>query len=302
PILHHAPLTVAGYLREALFKESTVVLTSATLQIAGSMDDTARAVGLIAEKKIPEFEDAATVEGDDDPWGENKIDWKALDVGSPFDYERQGILYCASHLPNPSQDGVAEEVFDELAELIDAAGGRSLCLFSSWRSVERAGEYLAIRFAGRQDRPLIVAQRGDPTPALVEKFKANPRAILLGTRSFWQGIDAPGATCTLVTIDRIPFPRPDEPVYAARSARADERGESGFNSVSIPRAGLLLAQGVGRLIRTMDDRGVAAVLDGRLANARYGSRLRKSLPEMYWTTDKASVLAALRRLDEQYSE
>ncbi|NBU85630.1 MAG: hypothetical protein EBS15_01230 [Actinobacteria bacterium] len=106
----------------------------------------------------------------------------------------------------------------------------------------------------------------------------------------------------MVTIDRIPFPRPDEPVYAARSARADERGESGFNSVSIPRAGLLLAQGVGRLIRTMDDRGVAAVLDGRLANARYGSRLRKSLPEMYWTTDKDSVLAALRRLDEQYGD
>lgn len=302
PILHHAPLTVSGYLRDALFKESTVVLTSATLQIAGSMDDTARAVGLIAEKKIPEFDDVAQDDVDDDPWGENQIDWQALDVGSPFDYQRQGILYCASHLPNPSQDGVAEEVFDELAELIDAAGGRSLCLFSSWRSVERAGEYLAIRFAGREDRPLIVAQRGDPTPALVEKFKANPRAILLGTRSFWQGIDAPGPTCTLVTIDRIPFPRPDEPVYAARSARADERGESGFNSVSIPRAGLLLAQGVGRLIRTMDDRGVAAVLDGRLANARYGPRLRKSLPEMYWTTDKASVLAALRRLDEQYGE
>ncbi|NBU85631.1 MAG: hypothetical protein EBS15_01235 [Actinobacteria bacterium] len=122
PMLHHAPLTVAGYLREALFKESTVVLTSATLQIAGSMDDTARAVGLIAEKKIPEFDDVAPAEdADDDPWGENKIDWQALDVGSPFDYQRQGILYCASHLPNPSQDGVAEEVFDELAELIDAA-------------------------------------------------------------------------------------------------------------------------------------------------------------------------------------
>ena len=299
PILHHAPLSVSGYLREALFKESTVVLTSATLQIAGTMDDTARAVGLIAEKNLPEFEDAAPDE--DDPWGENQIDWNSLDVGSPFDYQRQGILYCSAHLPSPSQDGVAEEVFDELADLITAAGGRSLCLFSSWRSVERAGEYLAIRLAGRSDIELIVAKRGDPTPALVEKFKANPQAVLLGTRSFWQGIDAPGATCTLVTIDRIPFPRPDEPVYAARSARADELGESGFNSVSIPRAALLLAQGVGRLIRTMDDRGVAAVLDSRLATARYGAKLRKSLPEMFWTTDKDSVVAALKRLDEQNS-
>ena len=147
PMLHHAPLSVSGYLREALFKESTVVLTSATLQIAGSMDDTARAVGLIAEKKIPEFDDVTLDETDSDPWGEEEINWRSLDVGSPFDYLRQGILYCASHLPNPSQDGVAEEVFDELAELIDAAGGRSLCLFSSWRSVERAGEYLGIRFA-----------------------------------------------------------------------------------------------------------------------------------------------------------
>ncbi|MBU6348122.1 MAG: ATP-dependent DNA helicase [Actinomycetales bacterium] len=296
PILHHAPLSVSGYLREALFAKSTVVLTSATLQVGGSMDDTARAVGLIAEKRIPEFEDTPAEE--DDPWGENEVNWSALDVGSPFDYPRQGILYCASHLQPPSQDGVAEEAFDELAELIEAAGGRSLCLFSAWRSVERAADYLRVRLASRPEIDLIVAQRGESTSTLVEKFKANPRAVLLGTRSFWQGIDAPGATCTLVAIDRIPFPRPDEPVYAARSARADELGQSGFNTVSIPRAGLLLAQGVGRLIRSMDDRGVAAVLDSRLANARYGQRLRKSLPPMYWTTDKSSVLSALRRLDE----
>ena len=300
PILHHAPLTVSGYLRDALFKNSTVILTSATLQVGGSMDDTARTVGLIAERKIPEFQDTAD-ELADDPWGEEQIDWQAIDVGSPFDYPRQGILYCASHLPRPGQDGVDESTFDELAELIEAAGGRSLCLFSSWRSVERASEYLEVRLARRPDIEIITAKRGDPTSALVEKFKANERSVLLGTRSFWQGIDVPGPACMLVAIDRIPFPRPDEPVYAARSARADELGQSGFNSVSVPRAGLLLAQGVGRLIRSMDDRGVAAVLDSRLATAGYGNRLRKSLPEMYWTTDKDSVLAALRRLDEIHS-
>jgi ATP-dependent DNA helicase DinG len=121
---------------------------------------------------------------------------------------------------------------------------------------------------------------------------------LLGTVSLWQGIDVPGNTCTLVTIDRIPFPRPDDPVMAARSARVDESGGSGFRSVSLPRAALLLAQGVGRLIRSTEDRGVVAVLDSRLANSGYGGMLRKSLPNLWWTTDKDAVVSALARLDE----
>lgn len=324
PTLHHAPLSVSSYLRDALFTQHTIVLTSATLQVGGSMDNTARAVGLIEEPKRLEFPDAEHVDdvaqrdfdinvavsdqddvpdsySDDDPWGETNLSWVGLDVGSPFDYQQQAILYCATHLPAPMSDGISEQAFDELAELIDAAGGRSLCLFSSWRSVERAGEYLGVRFADQADRPLIIAKRGDATPALVEKFKANPRATLLGTRSFWQGIDVPGPTCTLVTIDRIPFPRPDEPVYSARSQRASEQGLNGFTAVSVPHAALLLAQGVGRLIRTTDDRGVVAILDSRLDQKPYGKTLRKTLPDMYYTTDKSSVIGALRRLDEQYS-
>lgn len=272
--LHHAPLSVAGFLRESLFGEQTVVMTSATLQVGGSMDATAKAVGL-----------------------ENGEDWTALDVGSPFDYSKQGILYCAAHLPAPSSQGLPEEALDELADLIEAAGGRTLSLFSSWRGVERAEEYLNVRFRDRDDRPLIVARKGDSVADLVRRFKETPESTLLGTVSLWQGIDVPGNTCTLVTIDRIPFPRPDDPVFAARSARADESGGSGFRSVSLPRAALLLAQGVGRLIRSSDDRGVVAVLDSRLATANYGSVLRKSLPPLWWTTDKDSVTSALARLD-----
>ena len=337
PTLHHAPLSVSSYLRDALFKDHTVVLTSATLQVGGSMDNTARAVGLIEEPKRAEFVDAdhaddvvqvavdevfsddsavdsdtnsdtdsnsidAITEDDgDDPWAQRSVEWVGLDVGSPFDYTQQAILYCSAQLPPPMSDGVAEQAFDELADLIDAAGGRSLCLFSSWRSVERAGEYLSIRFADRTDRPLIIAKKGDPTAALVEKFKANPRATLLGTRSFWQGIDVPGPTCTLVTIDRIPFPRPDEPVYSARASRASAHGLNGFSAVTVPQAALLLAQGVGRLIRTTQDRGVVAILDSRLDQKSYGKTLRRSLPPMYYTTDKASVLASLKRLDELHS-
>ena len=329
PILHHAPLSVSGYLRDALFNQHTIIMTSATLQVGGSMDNTARAVGLIEEPKRSEFQDTEhaddfgdvsaremssagdseseadqqtpAVAPDEDPWGEREISWNALDVGSPFNYPQQAILYCAAHLPPPMSDGVAEQAFDELAELIDAAGGRSLCLFSSWRSVERAGEYLSVRFNGRADRPLIIASRGDSVASLVESFKAEPRATLLGTRSFWQGIDVPGPTCTLVTIDRIPFPRPDEPVYSARANRASEMGLNGFTAVSVPHAALLLAQGVGRLIRSSDDRGVVAILDSRLEQKSYGKTLRRSLPEMYYTTDKTSVLNSLKRLDQQNS-
>ena len=230
---------------------------------------------------------------------EDDKEWTGLDVGSPFDYAKQGILYCAAHLPAPTSSGVAEEALDELAELIDAAGGRTLSLFSSWRAVERAEEYLKLRFRDRDDRPLIVARKGDSVAELVRQFKQTPQSSLLGTVSLWQGIDVPGDTCTLVTIDRIPFPRPDDPIFAARSARADEAGSSGFRSVSLPRAALLLAQGVGRLIRSTEDRGVVAVLDSRLATANYGSVLRKSIPPLWWTIEKDSVVSALRRLDEQ---
>ena len=343
PVLHYAPLSVATYLRDTLFGQTTVVMTSATLAVSGSMDAMAKQVGLLPDPRmdalkptvdditdydevdVPSDSFVPSEQPDVDPWGlpagaepsapatgkrTNKyasdrkgknagsaIEYVSLDVGSPFAYERQGILYCAAHLPAPTSSGVAEEVLDELAELIDAAGGRTLSLFSSWRGVERAAEYLELRFRGRDDRPLIVAQRGDSVSDLVRKFKAEPRASLLGTVSLWQGIDVPGNTCTLVTIDRLPFPRPDDPVMSARSARVDAAGGSGFNSVSVPRAALLLAQGVGRLIRTTDDRGVVAILDSRLATKGYGSTLRKSLPPLWYTNDKAAVVNSLRNLD-----
>ena len=272
--LHHAPLSVAGFLAESLFTDRTVVLTSATLQVSGSMDATAKGVGV------------------------NQVgEWTGLDVGSPFDYTKQGILYCASHLPPPTSAGLPEEMLDELGDLIDAAGGRTLSLFSSWRGVERAQEYLELRFRGREDRPLIVASRGDSISELVKRFRQTPQASLLGTVSLWQGIDVPGDTCTLVTIDRIPFPRPDDPVMAARSARVDASGGSGFNSVSLPKAALLLAQGVGRLIRTTKDQGVVAVLDSRLATKGYGHSLRKSVPPLWWTTDPKIVRESLTNLD-----
>jgi len=153
------------------------------------------------------------------------------------------------------------------------------------------------RFEGRTDRPLIVARRGDAVAGLVRAFADEPRASLLGTLSLWQGVDVPGPSCTLVIIDRIPFPRPDDPVVSARQELVDATGGSGFAAVSVPRAALMLAQGAGRLIRSAEDRGVVAVLDSRLATTGYGAQLRRSLPPLWWTTDLATVLGALRRLD-----
>lgn len=271
--LHVAPLSIAEYLRDTLFGRATAVLTSATLTVGGTMAAVADTVGL--------------------PEGT----WQARDVGSPFDYGRQAILYCNPQLPAPSADGVSEQALQELAQLIDAAGGRTLALFSSWRGVERAAQLLGERFAGRDDRPLLIAQRGDAVADLVRRFAATPQASLLGTVSLWQGIDVPGDTCTLVTIDRLPFPRPDDPVMSARAARVDAAGGSGFSAVQVPRAALLLAQGVGRLIRSSSDRGVVAILDSRFATKGYGSTLRSALPPLWYTTDTDVVLTSLRNLD-----
>jgi len=297
PTLHLAPLHVAGLLRSALFSDGAVVLTSATLTVGGSFDSLAQSIGLADPAYARRASPAIGEEPQDDP-GESavpfSIAWQGLDVGSPFDYERQGILYVAAHLPPPSREGIAEEALDEIADLIDAAGGRTLVLCSSWKAVERLGDYLRVRLDGPE---VMMQAKGDTVADLVDRFTMDAHSVLVGTLSLWQGVDVPGDACTLVVIDRIPFPRPDDPVLSARQAAVDAAGGSGFRSVSVPRAGLLLAQGAGRLIRGLDDRGVVAVLDPRLATAGYARLLRQSLPPFWYTTDKDSVLGALRRLN-----
>jgi ATP-dependent DNA helicase DinG len=220
-------------------------------------------------------------------------EWQGLDVGSPFDYAQQGILYIARHLPAPGRDGIPEEALDEVGDLIDAAGGRTLVLCSSWRAVERMGDYLRVRLS----TPVLVQRRGEPAATLVDAFAADPATSLVGTMSLWQGVDVPGDTCSLVVIDRIPFPRPDDPIV---SARQESLGREGFREVSVPRAGLLLAQGAGRLIRDTGDRGMVAVLDPRLSTASYGKTLREAMPPLWLTEDREVALSALARLRESW--
>ena len=292
--LYLAPLSVSDVLRKNLLTKTPVIATSATLTVGKSFDSIAKSIGFVVGQS-EEDEDSSLEDSQDmDP-----ANLKILDVGSPFDFANQAMLYLPKDLPEPTREGPAMEALVELGELIAAAGGRTLALFSSWRAVEAADEHLRKVLADLA-LPIITQRRGDAVAPLVEKFSKDEKSILLGTISLWQGIDVPGPSCTLVAIDRIPFPRPDEPVLAARAAQADAAGGSGFMQISLPRAALLLAQGTGRLIRSLDDRGVVAILDSRIVNKRYGSILLNSMPPFWRTHDGQVIKEALRRLDAQY--
>lgn len=280
-VLRVAPLSVAGLLRSRLFGQSTTVLTSATLTIGGSFDSMASAWGLTAGR-----------ESETDDSSDGQPGWRGLDVGSPFDHAKSGILYVAAHLPPPGRDGTGSaEQLDEIASLIEAADGRTLGLFSSMR----AAKATAAIMRDRLDTP-VLCQGDDSTSTLVQRFADDEQTSLFGTLSLWQGVDVPGPSLSLVLIDRIPFPRPDDPLLTARQRAVAARGGNGFMAVAATHAALLLAQGAGRLLRRVDDRGVVVVLDSRMATARYSGFLRASLPPFWATTDGAAVRAALQRL------
>ena len=268
-VLRVAPLTVADQLRNHVFARSTSVLTSATLTVGGSFDAMATAWGL--SESTP---------------------WRGLDVGSPFHHAKSGILYVAAHLPPPGRDGTGSaEQLTEIAELVAAAGGRTLGLFSSMRAARAAADAMRDRLSTP-----VLCQGDDSTSTLVEQFTDDPATSLFGTLSLWQGVDVPGPSLSLVLIDRIPFPRPDDPLLSARQRAVAARGGNGFMAVAASHAALLLAQGSGRLLRRVTDRGVVAVLDSRMVTARYGDYLRASLPPFWQTTNSAQVRAALERL------
>jgi ATP-dependent DNA helicase DinG len=272
PQLVAAPLSVGGLLSAMLYEDRTVIAASATLTLGGRFDIVARNLGL------PKDEHG----------------WASLDVGSPFDYRKQGILYVAASLPRPTASGLSEEAGKELLRLVEASRGATLGLFSSKKAAESAAELL------RAQTDFDILLQGEETlGSLVKRFKEEESTCLLGVMSLWQGVDVPGMTCRLVVVDRIPFPRPTEPLTAARSEAADAAGRSGFTEVSVPAAAIRLAQGAGRLIRRTSDRGVVAILDSRLETSRsYGKFLRDSLPPFWYTTKSDSVIGALGRLAE----
>ncbi len=267
------PLNVAGIVRDGIIGDRAAVFTSATLQLGGSFDAVAAQLGL------------------------RKGEWLGEDVGSPFNYPAQGILFVPDRLAAPGPGWPTAAALDTARQLVSAAGGRALVLMASWHGVEVMSEALA----GLVEGPLIVQRKGESTAGLIRAFAEDPGSVLVGTLGLWQGVDVPGDACTLVIIDKLPFPPPTDPVVSARQAAIDADGGSGWMQVSLPQAAVTLAQGAGRLIRTDADRGVVAILDSRLANRRYGGYLRRSLPPFAFMTDTAKVCQALERLDATYS-
>jgi ATP-dependent DNA helicase DinG len=259
PRLEIAPLDVGPTLASGVWEQRTAILTSATIPTSlGSR------VGL--------------------PEGS----YTQIDVGSPFDYEHHALLYCALHMPDPRSPQYAAAVHEELAALITAAGGRTLALFTSYKAMDAAAE--AVRT--KVDFP-ILTQRELPKNALVRAFSEDEHTCLFATSGFFQGVDIPGRTLSLVVIDRIPFPRPDDPLL---SARRELLGPKAFSEIDIPRASMLLAQATGRLIRTATDRGVVAVMDPRLGKANYRWDIVKALPPMRRTRHRAEAEAFLREI------
>ena len=258
PRLRLAPLDVGDLLASRLWGERASILTSATL-------------GQHYMKRLG-------VPADDHTY---------LAVDSPFDYRSNALLYCARHLPAPTSDTFRALACDELADLVAAAGGRTLALFTSWRALWDTADALEERLSG-----ITVLRQGArlSNVALLDALSANTATVVCATMSFWQGVDIAGPALSLLAIDRLPFARPNEPLHQARREAA---GTDAFMSVDVPHAADLLAQGVGRLIRTMTDRGVVAVLDSRLATARYRSRLLDPLPPMPRTVDRADAVEFL---------
>ncbi|QRV03010.1 ATP-dependent DNA helicase [Arcanobacterium phocisimile] len=268
--LYIAPLDVAHSLADNLFEDQPTILTSATLKIGGSFDAMASRAGLSFPSQGP---------------------WEGVDVGSPFTPEKQGVLYIAAHMPIPGKEGYGDEQLQEITELILASDGGALGLFTSRAAAVRAAEYVRERV----DLPIFV-QGEDQLSTLVASFAGDERACLFGTLSLWQGVDVPGRTCRLVIIDRIPFPRPNDPLTQARTEAVEQAGGSGFMSITATQAALLLAQGAGRLLRRSSDRGVVAVLDPRLKTKRYAGFLLASMPRMWPTVDPMIVREVLQRL------
>jgi ATP-dependent DNA helicase DinG len=254
--LNRTPVSVAPILAQALWNTPRALgaaLVSATLSTDGGF-------GYIRERLgIPADDPAIT----------------QTMVGSPFDFSQHCLLYVPEHLPAPSEDpGYSLQVGEELIRLIEASQGGAFLLFTSYRALNAAYDLLI-----PSDLPYPILRQGEmPNARLVEAFKAESNAVLLGTQSFWEGVDVPGASLRLVVIDRIPFSVPDSPLHKARVDEITHAGGDWFNDYALPQAQLKLKQGFGRLIRTAEDRGVVAILDTRLTRKSYGKRILRFLP------------------------
>ena len=267
--LHASPLSVAEiFARQVEDSARSWIFTSATLAVNGDFALYRRELGLA---------DAATGCWD-----------------SPFDYARQALLYVPRELPAPNSFEHTDAVVAAAVPVIAASRGRAFLLFTTLRALERARDAIAAAFASEGlDYPLLVQGEGSRSE-LLSRFRVLGNAVLLGSQSFWEGVDVPGDALSLVVIDKLPFAPPDDPLLAARLAHIERQGGNPFLDYQLPEAAISLKQGAGRLIRTETDRGVLMICDGRLAERPYGRRILSALPPMRRTRSLEEVVEFFR--------
>jgi ATP-dependent DNA helicase DinG len=247
--LQGTPIEIAPILGKQLYSRTpAVVMTSATLSIAGSFDYARQSLG------TPE-------------------NAKAMNLQSPFDFMKQAMIYIPKGFPLPHEPSFCERMAEQALEILESTRGRALFLFTSYRNMNEMHQQLRDRLP----YPLLV-QGEKPKRALLAEFKEKVDSVLLATSSFWQGIDVPGEALTCLLIDKLPFEVPDDPLVAARMERMEEQGKSSFYAFQIPRAVIQLKQGIGRLIRSASDHGIIVLFDSRLLTKSYGRVFLKSLP------------------------
>ena len=252
--LNAAPIDVAPVLRRMLFRENcTSVMTSATLAVG-------RPDLAYFRRRI----------GGDDA--------EPLQLGSPFDFQKQMKLFVVRRMPDPRDDGYSAALAEWVARFVEDTEGRAFVLFTSYRAMQQLAAEMESFFV-RQKMNLLVQGKGAPRSQLLEQFKNTPRSVLFGTDSFWMGVDVPGDALSNVIITRLPFAVPDHPLTEAKLELIQARGGDAFTEYSLPEAILKFRQGVGRLIRTKSDRGIVVILDNRIVTKTYGRAFLKALPE-----------------------
>jgi len=266
-VLHRTPVDVSPLLADGLWKEARPVLvTSATLSVSRDLSYFRRRVGL------------------------GSVDAAELIVDNEFDFERNALVYVPRGIPDPADDGFAEAAGKEIVEVLRVSGGGALVLCTSYRTL---GSLVGALREG-VSVPILVQGEG-PRPHLLQAFREDRDAVLVGTGTFWEGIDVPGESLRCVVIDKLPFAPPNDPVVTARIRAIRESGKDPFLEYQVPEAVLALRQGVGRLLRRGDDFGVVVLLDRRVLTRGYGGIFRENLPAMQWTRDRLDVAGFFRR-------
>ena len=259
--LQATPIDVSSILTDKLLERvDTIVLTSATLAVAGGFDFAEERLGL--------------------------RNARTLIVESPFDYQHQALLYVPQHLPDPRNAAFTSAASEEIVRLLELSRGRAFVLFTSYQQMRLVYDRISFEI----EYPTLL-QGTAPRSALLEEFRSTPNAVLFATSSFWQGVDVQGEQLSCVIIDKLPFAVPSDPIVEARVKAVREEGGEPFYSYQIPQAALALKQGFGRLIRSKADRGVVSILDNRITKQRYGQVFFDSLPDYRFTTNIHDVEA-----------